>query len=54
MSHDIPGLEQLDRELLDRHGAAAAARVPFSSCNDKSRRRMRSEEEAGDDGVWLK
>lgn len=46
-SHDIPGLEQLDRELLDRHGAPAA-RAPFSSCNEK-RRRMRSEE-AGDDG----
>lgn len=29
-SHDIPGLEQLDRELLDRHGAPAA-RAPFSS-----------------------
>lgn len=46
-SHDIPGLAQLARELLDRHGAAAA-RAPFSSCNEKSRR-MRSEE-AGDDG----
>lgn len=48
MSHDIPGLEQLDRELLDRHGAPAA-RAAFSSCNEKSRRRMRSEE-AADDG----
>lgn len=44
-SHDIPGLEQLDRELLDRHGAPAA-RAPFSSCNDK-RRTMRSEDEGG-------
>lgn len=47
MSHDIPGLEQLDRELLDRHGAPAA-RAAFSSCNEKSRRRMRSEGAAGD------
>lgn len=48
MSHDIPGLEQLDRELLDRHGGPAA-RAAFSSCNEKSGRRMRSEE-AADDG----